>query len=481
MASKSRLPAQITLPEWPIAHLLKFTSPTSTWLVGGTVRDLLINRPLHDWDFVTSDNGIQLAKKVANDFKGAFYILDQNRETGRAVVVPPSSAQPITLDFASLRALTLTGDLKNRDFTINAMAMSLSGHLIDPLHCQGDLADKTIRMTTSACFKQDPVRLLRAIRQSQELDFRIDGATYEAICKHSHLIGTISPERINAELCSMLSYPLTADSIMLLEATHILQHILPELMQIRRHHDKKHDGTMDPWLRTIQTLSAADYIMGIIQDKVLDKNPPTQTVNAEVWRELSALLTTYKIPLRNYFSVDINVDLDRSTLLRWAALLHRVQVEEIRLRLTELRMPNKSINYICKLIQAYPLFRQTASQLGRREIYHFYKQTVLAGPGVIILSLALAAAEPERLAAPQSVKSLIHRSHVLLQAFFEHAAEFITPIPFLRGDDLLELGILPGPKVGVILDRLLEAQVTGVVTSRSSAVDFVTKQLICDS
>lgn len=476
MSSKSAFPAHVTLPEWPMALVRKATASDALWLVGGTVRDLLIKRPLHDWDFVTAAGGIQLAKRVADAFKGAFYVLDQNRETGRAIVLPPGSSQPITLDFATLRDSTLGGDLKKRDFTVNAMAMSLSGQLIDPLHCHGDLASRVIRMTTEDCFKQDPVRLLRAIRQSQYLDFSIDEVTYTLMCQQAYLISTISPERILSELCAMLRYDFTASSIVLLEETHILRHILPELKQALLHTNGKHAGTFPLWNTVVETLSAADHMLSIIENSDQHSLSPSNKNNTPVWYEITPFLAAFRLPLQYYFSEFINVDIDRKTLLKWAVLLHNVPVEEIRLRLTALRMPNKSLNNICRLIETYPLIKQMTDQISRSEIYKFYRQAANAGPGVIIFSLALAIAGPDILSDLQSLTSLIHKSRVLLQAFFEHADEFITPTPFLRGDDLIKLGVQPGPDIGIMLDRILEAQVTGHVTSRSSAVDFVNNQ-----
>ncbi|TFG73461.1 MAG: CCA tRNA nucleotidyltransferase [Anaerolineales bacterium] len=475
MTNKFLFTEKVNLPEWPIALIRKVSHTDSLWLVGGTVRDLLINRPLHDWDFVSSTSGIRLAKQVANAFNGAFYILDKKRETGRAIVQSPESTQRMTLDFAMLRDSTLTGDLLKRDFTVNAMAMSLTGEVLDPLHCQKDLGDCVIPMTTADCFRQDPVRLLRAIRQSKNLDFSIDPATYTAIRQQAHLINTISPERVLSELCTLLSYHNTTSGIEQLEETHILSYILPEINTVTLEPNGKQTGLSCSWINTVSALSMADHMLSRI-DNIEQPDDPAAKGGA-LWHELAPHLVGLRLQLRDYFAESVNVDIHRSTLLKWALLMVTFPIEDLRHRLNELRMPNRSLDVIITLIETYPLFQQMSDDVTRSEIYRFYKQAGKVGPAVIFFALALTLIDAEIISDPPL---LFRRSRILLQVFFEHGDEFITPVPILRGDDLIELGVQPGPVIGELLDRLLEAQVTGHVESRTSAVEFVLNQSIFD-
>src|SRR5690242_19985865 len=95
--------------------------PDEIYIVGGAVRDVLLHRPLHDIDFATSGHGIQIARQLANHFKGDFFVLDNDRDVGRALLNLPDGQ--LVLDVARYRGSSLLDDLSDRDFTLNAMAV----------------------------------------------------------------------------------------------------------------------------------------------------------------------------------------------------------------------------------------------------------------------------------------------------------------------------------------------------------------------
>ena len=177
---------------WDIALL-----PPTAYLVGGSVRDALLQRyktPL-DLDFVLPDNTIAIAKKIANFYQAGFVVLDKEREIAR-VVFPQG-----TLDFARQEGDSLEADLKRRDFTINAIAYCVSSpQLIDPLGGVKDLQQKVLRMVAPNNLDDDPLRLLRAYRQAAQLDLRLEENTRQAISDRVELLSTIAAERIQAEL-----------------------------------------------------------------------------------------------------------------------------------------------------------------------------------------------------------------------------------------------------------------------------------------
>lgn len=116
------------------------------YLVGGSVRDRILGRENHDLDFVLPGKTGSVARHVANQVRGAFYVLDEERDTSR-VVLEESGQKSMLLDFASMRSDTLEGDLRGRDFRINAMALDVTklGELIDPLGGMKDLTEKKSR------------------------------------------------------------------------------------------------------------------------------------------------------------------------------------------------------------------------------------------------------------------------------------------------------------------------------------------------
>jgi poly(A) polymerase len=145
----------------------------NVYLVGGAVRDLLAGRRTHDLDFAVSGDVRPLARQAADLLNGAFYMLDEERNTAR--VIFQEDDQRSRMDFAALRSNNLHSDLEGRDFTINAMALDLANPetLLDPLHGAQDLLHKILRICNPHSIEDDPVRILRAVRLSLDFGLRI--------------------------------------------------------------------------------------------------------------------------------------------------------------------------------------------------------------------------------------------------------------------------------------------------------------------
>ena len=150
----------------------------STYLVGGIVRDLVLGKQTNDIDLVTNADSLQIARFLANKFGGDFYPLDVDRYIGRALI--EYNEQSWTIDVSPTNG-DLTANLRRRDFSVNAMAMPLTNistnEIIDPLGGLSDISLKKIRSLSKDVFADDPIRLLRAIRLSGELDFTLQDDT----------------------------------------------------------------------------------------------------------------------------------------------------------------------------------------------------------------------------------------------------------------------------------------------------------------
>ena len=197
--------------------------PANAYLVGGSVRDALLERyktPI-DLDFVLPAKTIETAQEIANFYHGGFVVLDAAREIAR-VVFPQG-----TLDFARQEG-SLETDLNRRDFTINAIAFNLkSQQLFDPLKGLADLQQGIIRMVSASNLEDDPLRLLRAYRQAAQLDFSIEGNTKRAIRDRVSLLNTIAAERVQAELNYLFAAP--QGNKWLAAADGLLQFWLPNI------------------------------------------------------------------------------------------------------------------------------------------------------------------------------------------------------------------------------------------------------------
>lgn len=178
--------------------------PDDAYLVGGSVRDALLERyktPV-DLDFVLPQKSIATAKYFANTFGGGFVVLDDFREIARVVF------EQGTLDLARQEGATLEIDLSRRDFTINAIAYSIKQQqLVDPLQGLPDLEQGILRMVSVKNLEDDPLRLLRAYRQAAQLDFTIEPETRTAIKQRVGRLTQVAAERVQAELNYLLTAP----------------------------------------------------------------------------------------------------------------------------------------------------------------------------------------------------------------------------------------------------------------------------------
>jgi len=205
---------KINLPE-EVSEIIRLLNNNGyeAYIVGGCVRDKILGIIPHDYDICTSAK----PSEVMDVFR-SFRVIETGLQHGTVTVMINSNPYEITtyridgkysdnrrpdiVDFT----LNLEDDLSRRDFTINAMAYHPTHGLIDPYHGLYDIENKVIRCVgnPSYRFQEDALRILRAMRFSIQLDFKIDNSTFEAMDKNKKLISNISFERINAELMKIL-------------------------------------------------------------------------------------------------------------------------------------------------------------------------------------------------------------------------------------------------------------------------------------
>lgn len=171
-----------------------------SYLVGGTVRDLLSGRQLKDFDFAIKADTIELARDFAKETGRSFVLLDETFSIGRTV------KEDVTIDFAELRGGSIEADLAERDFTINAIAIPLSlDRIIDPFEGKRHIEHKLIKMINEENLRADPLRILRAYRFHATLNFEIDDETRHALKANASLLKITARERIKDELWKTLS------------------------------------------------------------------------------------------------------------------------------------------------------------------------------------------------------------------------------------------------------------------------------------
>lgn len=244
------------------------------YAVGGYVRDIIIGRPSKDIDFVTVGSGIELAEAVAQRL---------GRHTSLAVYRNYGTAQvrhaDLELEFVGARREsyrrdsrnpivedgTLEEDLARRDFTINALAVKVNsegfGEVIDRFDGLADIERRIIRtpLDPDITFSDDPLRMMRAVRFASQLQFSIDPATFDAICRNAQRIEIITVERIKDELCKIMRSPRPSIGLDLLHRTGLLALIFPELEAmagVSVVHGRAHKDNFYHTLQVLDTVAA---------------------------------------------------------------------------------------------------------------------------------------------------------------------------------------------------------------------------------
>ncbi len=240
-----------------------------TYVIGGYVRDIFLQRESKDIDIVAVGSGIELAKAVANKL-GKSAKLSVFKNFGTAQV----KSGDLEIEFVGARKEsyrldsrkpivedgTLQDDQNRRDFTINAMALCLNkdhyGELADPFDGLYDLENYTIRtpLDPDITFSDDPLRMMRGIRFASQLGFFIDVETFEAIERNKERIDIISKERIIDELNKIILSPKPSVGFELLDKTGLLSLIFPELSALKGAETKEGIGHKDNFAHTLMVL-----------------------------------------------------------------------------------------------------------------------------------------------------------------------------------------------------------------------------------
>jgi putative nucleotidyltransferase with HDIG domain len=463
------------------------------YLVGGAVRDVLLGKDVHDLDFALPSASLETARRLANRLQAAYFPLDKERETGRVIRID-SYGKKMILDFALFRGQDLEADLRARDFTINAMALDLrhSLALLDPLGGAADLHAKLLKACSSTSLEDDPVRVLRAIRLAAAYNLHIQPETRKKMRQATDLLSGVTAERKRDEFFRILEGPQPATCLRALEMIGALPGITPEILNLRGL-TQSPPHISDAWTHTLDVLAHLDSVLSILAEVYY----PEAASNLYAG-ELSLRLGRYRQQITEYLAIELSEGRNLRGLLFLAALYHdagkpatqqsepsgrirffdhdQVGARIISQRGSELHLSNPEIDWLNQVVRNHMrpiLLAKLEGGLSRKAIYRFFRTTGETGVGVCLLSLAdtWATYGP---GLPQEIwQKQVDSVRELLEAWWENPQESVHPPVLVNGHDLITLfGLEPGPRLGEILEKIREAQATGLVQSREQALDY---------
>ncbi|MFN2127906.1 MAG: hypothetical protein ACK2TU_08620 [Anaerolineales bacterium] len=475
------------------------SSDQQIYLVGGAVRDVFLKKTTHDLDFTLTTNAIEICREVANKINGAFYILDEKRKTARIVLENKDGSRQ-HLDFATLRGNSINEDLLGRDYTINAMALSIYNfnELIDPLKGLSDLNERKLRACSKDSINEDPVRILRAARLSVAFNLFIEPETKKLITGSINNLTEVSQERIRDEIFRILNGPKPGTAFNILDRMGVLDTILPEIQSMTER------NTESPNIGKILTskFSALTQLKNILQVLSIIYDP--ETAMNWVYGYISIRLGRYRQKIHTHFLSHSNTERTRQSLLLFTSLFcksgetrknwsegYRNSTKEYVhsntgiiacFRAKELRLSNTEINAISTILNYFNepyILSKTKKPPTDLEIYHFFKSSNSLGIDICLISLAHTIAQFGYSMPKDIWINLVNTIQILFESWWFNRDEKISPKPLINGDNLLSvLKLNPGPIIGEILEAVKEAQVIGEVSTSDEALDFARSWLL---
>lgn len=472
--------------------------PGHIFLIGGVLRDALLGRSLHDWDFAVCGSASALARRVADDLGGKFYVLDEATDTAR-VLGQRADGLDYVLDFTRLRAETVAADQALRDFTINALAVDVCEPqaILDPLGGAQDLKDGVLRACSSHSLEDDPLRVVRGVRLAIALGLRIEPQTWAWMKAAAPKLGRVSNERQRDELFRILDGAQVASSVRLLERAGVLPVLLPELCQIQGVQQRP-PHVWDVWEHTLQLVERLEALLAVM--------PGTQEAN-DLMLGLAVLkLGRFRAQLSAHFAQSPHPARSLRSLLMLAGLYHDVAKPEslsvdaqgvrhfydhdrlgqplIEMRARTLALSNDEIQRLATLVGGHMrphfLARDVAS-INRRSIYRYFRVMGAAGVELCLLALADVLAVWGPTLPQERWLAELEVCHKLLEAWWEQPEEVVRPPRLINGQDLMrELNLAPGPQVGYLLEAVQEAQAMGEVHDRQAALQLARRLTVQD-
>ena len=438
------------------------------WLVGGFLRDLYLKRKSKfDFDFVANVNPYKVALEFSQKIGAHLVVLDEKEKTYR--VVFKKDNKEIRYDFSLFKGKNLEEDIKNRDFTINTLAVSLNRfpqiEVTDLLGARKDLRNKVLRLVQEKVIPQDPLRILRAFSLSSKYNLKIEKNTLKILSKYRKSLINVSGERINEELFKILDCKFSYKTIKLMDSLYIIDEIIPHISSMREVYQGGYHH-LDVWRHSLEALRCFEFLY-------------------------HRYLRKFK-KIKKYLDEELAYQRKRLHILKLACLLHDIgkpkakkiknnrtvfythekigyeMCEEIAVKL---KLSAKEKETLKKLV-FWHMRPGSLIQAGiptKRAVFRFFRDTEPEGLSIIFLSIADWRATRGELVDRKTRQQQEKILFEIVKEKLEKKKE--KPLPkIVDGYAIMEkFNLTPSPLVGEILKKIKEEQALGKIKTKKEA------------
>ncbi|MDY6792325.1 MAG: HD domain-containing protein [Thermodesulfobacteriota bacterium] len=442
----------------------------NAYLVGGSVRDILLGKSPADFDIAVLQNPQQYAEKMTQKTSGRLVRLGKPGQMIFRVIT-----KNYIFDISSVNGSVIEDDLWARDFTINALAVDLgSGKMIDCMNGLQDLADRKIRLVSPAVFQQDPIRLIRAYRMAAAFDFNVEPQTSAKIKDNAALLQTSAGERIRAELFKILATSNSCFYFSEMATTGVLFTIFPELaglqncFQNRYHH-------FDVFTHTMKAYSHLEIILNDCHrflPEAYGQFEPCKDILKGALLKCAILLHDIGKPSAR--------TIDNNGHIHFYG--HGKKSADLAMHIARrLKFSNHETSYIDFIIRHHirPLFLFTAytnKTVTQKGIARFFLTCGKNAPDLLIHTMADIKGKGNQ--NDERNQAFINFAREMLTYYFSYFQPEKSKAPLLTGNDLIhDLALTPSPLFKTILRRVEEARITKKICTKDEAMQFVKKFL----
>ncbi len=467
-------------------------SSAETYVVGGTVRDILLDKQTSDIDIAIKPIPFDQIEAFADEHNLKAIWLDEAH--GILRILPRDNTWH--LDVAYYQG-TIEEDMERRDFTVNAMAIPLKGFLkgrnetiLDIFNGQKDLKSKKLLAVSDTAFSDDPIRILRGIRLSGTLGFTISILAKKQIQRDAVHLKECAGERIREELLVILGLPDSSHYFEEMLKLKVIENIFPEMMPTLTT-DQPDEQQWNVFIHSIKSMDAFDFLLRKGEWKHADKS----VLDAVPWND----------EIADHFTESVNYGSSRRHIVKLAAFLHDISKPETRVVTPEgkirfyghpqigagvakeimkrLRFSTRETDIVVKIVehhlhpvqlsQVRPVEGKEFTPPSKKALFRYCRDLGDEALDVAYFSLA------DDLAAfgdGLNLTNWVWHGNITNCIVNELDQLAKSPMPkLLDGDDLIRLGIPKGPAVGDILEKILTLQAEGTIVGRDDALEYVNK------